>query len=195
MWINFESIEPFAIKVIAGGVNAISGESMIEDSATTIRRKAKLSHGQSIRDYIVCGARHAGLGNKTQEWLDGISTADGKVMQFVATTTNSGYSVETQVTGKDSVAGISFEVIPKKGKGISIKVHDLRGRTRVFKVSIYVSVATLKTSLFKVYDIPPSKQRLIFNGYQLFDGEFERQCHLFQFANSSTRCNAGILSY
>ncbi len=179
MWLNFKSLEPFAIKVIVGGVNAISGEPIIENIATTLRRKAKLSEGKSIQDYIVCGGIDTVSGKRTQQWLDGISTSDGKVMQFVATQIGSGYSIETQVTGDDSIAEIQFEVISKKRKAVNIKVLELCGTTHVLNVNLYTSVATLKAAIYKIIRIPPERQRVIFNGKQLSDGEFGGQCSLF----------------
>ncbi len=56
----------------------------------------------------------------SQKWLDGVATADGKVMQFVATPVGCGYSVETQIAGEDSIAGAQFEIMPTKRVGMSI---------------------------------------------------------------------------
>lgn len=105
MWINFHASQPFAIKVLAGGINAISGEGAFKDIATVFRLKEKLSQKKSIQDYVVA---------PNQKWLDGIAKLDGQVMQFVAAPEGSGYSIEAQVTGHDSVGGLQFEVIPAK---------------------------------------------------------------------------------
>lgn len=105
MWINFYATQPFAIKVFAGGINVVSGEGAFKDMATFFRLKEKLSQDKSIQDYVVA---------PNQKWLDGVAKLDGQVMQFVATSEGSGYSVEAQVTGHDSVGGLQFEVIPAK---------------------------------------------------------------------------------
>lgn len=38
MWIRFDSDDQFAINISGGGVNAISGEPLVETSATQLRR-------------------------------------------------------------------------------------------------------------------------------------------------------------
>jgi hypothetical protein len=141
MWIAFETDttedgpERFVIKPFVGGVNGISGESMIGDMATLARQLNSISPKQ---DYIVL---------PEQMWLDGIATSPGRVKQFVATpmlaeyqqslqssnkqknresesqdetksseTTQSfptGTSVEYQVTGRESVGGIQLHIIPQ----------------------------------------------------------------------------------
>lgn len=53
MWINFSSMDRFAIKVHLGGVNAISGEPMIENTTTKLRRLNLLEKKKSIQDYVV----------------------------------------------------------------------------------------------------------------------------------------------
>ncbi|KAK3044758.1 hypothetical protein LTS18_000440, partial [Coniosporium uncinatum] len=104
MWINSEATQPFAFNVYVGGVNAISGEAMIETEETAKRRSARLTEKKPIQDYIV---------PPNQLWLDGIANADGTVRQFVAMTKGSDYSVEAQVTGQDLICGLQFEIIPQ----------------------------------------------------------------------------------
>ncbi|MCJ1380914.1 hypothetical protein MMC17_004023 [Xylographa soralifera] len=53
MWINFECDHIFAIKVYVGGVNAVSGESAIEDMGTKLRRLELLTKEKSFQDYVV----------------------------------------------------------------------------------------------------------------------------------------------
>ena len=107
MWINFEAGRPFAVKVFVGGVNAVSGESSRNNMASVLRRNNQLSKGGAIQDYIM-PPHHAGL--------DGVVVQDSQVRQFVATPMGSGYSVEAQLTGDDSIGGLQFEVV-------SLKVH------------------------------------------------------------------------
>ncbi|KAK0106277.1 hypothetical protein ONS96_003917 [Cadophora gregata f. sp. sojae] len=116
MWMYFEASHPFAVKVCVGGINAVSGEPVKENIGTIIRQKTKLSQGKSIQDYVVAGP---------QRWLDGVATHDGSVRQFVATPMGSGYSVEAQMTGTESFAGLQLEVVPLKNHShsrIKIKV-------------------------------------------------------------------------
>ena len=53
MWTNFESSDRFAVQVHVGGVNAISGEPMIEDEATMLRRLSLIEEKESIQNYVV----------------------------------------------------------------------------------------------------------------------------------------------
>ena len=70
----------FALKVLLGGVNAISGET------TDLNKTPQLNPKQ---DYLVV----PGQGS-----LDGFATAPGQVKQFVAIPYGSGYSIEHQVS-------------------------------------------------------------------------------------------------
>jgi hypothetical protein len=69
MWIHFKSQRPYAIKVFAGDINAISGEPKNETSTSNIRRKKQLAADKSIQDYVV---------SPSHEWLDDITCLDGK---------------------------------------------------------------------------------------------------------------------
>ena len=53
MWIHFESKVRFAVQVHVGGVNAISGEPMIEDEATMLRHLSLIEEKESIQNYVV----------------------------------------------------------------------------------------------------------------------------------------------
>lgn len=106
MWIQFYTDELFAIKVYLGGVNGISGEPMVPNMATYLEQKNNVSRKQ---DYIVV---------PSQPWLDGIATGPGLVKQFVAMPYGSGYSVEHQVTGMETVGGLQFEIIPAYDRNV-----------------------------------------------------------------------------
>ncbi|CAG7558679.1 unnamed protein product [Fusarium equiseti] len=83
--------------------NAISGEPAIPNAATTLRRRNRIRYGKSIQDYLAIGVNG-------QRWLDGVAVEPGKVRQFVAMPMGSGHSVEAQMTGEETTAGIQFEV-------------------------------------------------------------------------------------
>jgi hypothetical protein len=85
MWLRFTSNNTFAIRIYVGGVNGITGEPMIPNMATCLKRQNGIERKQ---DYIVV---------PSQPWLDGIATSPGMVKQFVAVPYESGYSVEHQV--------------------------------------------------------------------------------------------------
>jgi hypothetical protein len=102
MWLNFKpggvsfrqgmGRYPFAIRVAAGKVNAVSGEEWTK----------KLKKG----DYMVA---------PPQPWLDGFCVEKGKIRQFVAMPLGWGLTVEQQVTGKEEFGGVQIEVYPMKG--------------------------------------------------------------------------------
>lgn len=91
-WINFDSKfrRPYAIKVYAGGVNAVSGLPSTADAAP----------GQ--QDYVVI---------PKQRWLDGVAVKAGLVRQFVAVPLGENRTVEGQITGSERFGGIQFEVV------------------------------------------------------------------------------------
>jgi hypothetical protein len=100
MWIAFggggwrsRGRYPFAIKVAAGKINAISGKPW----------KPELDGSE--RDYVVL---------PVQPWLDGFCVAKDVIRQFVAMPLGSGYSVEEQITGKPEHGGLQIIVYPMR---------------------------------------------------------------------------------
>jgi hypothetical protein len=100
MWIAFggggwrsRGRYPFAIKVAAGKINAISGKPW----------KPELDGSE--RDYVVV---------PEQPWLDGFCVAKDVIRQFVAMPLGSGYSVEEQITGKPGHGGLQIIVYPMR---------------------------------------------------------------------------------
>ena len=172
MWIAFESKSDFAVKVHVGGVNALSGESRNEDMSTTMRRQKLLSEGKSIQDYIVTPG---------QLWLDGIPIGHGRVRQFVAMPTGSGFSLEAQVTSRECVAGIQFEVIPRI-KPSTDSYSERRDAFQIFvktsgkiitmKIHPSATIAAIKEVIREKEGIPAELQRLIYSGERLYDGEY-----------------------
>ncbi|KAE9369833.1 hypothetical protein N431DRAFT_560557 [Stipitochalara longipes BDJ] len=152
MWIKFKSQRSFAIKIHAGGINAVSGEPQTEDIATMLKRKLLLTEGKTIQDYVVAGS---------QLWLDGIATNDGKVMQFVATPVDSGYSVEAQINGKDTIAGLQFEIIPTKRKPMFLHVMTLAGKHIQFQVEACMTIAHVKRLIEVREGIPYNDRRIV----------------------------------
>lgn len=100
MWISFSGPrwKPRAVKIGVGGVNALTGEKWSEEF-----KKEK------EQDYLVAPI--------PQLWIDGIKSGKGTIRQFVAMPLGKGYTVEGQITGKETVGGIQVVVShPKKGK-------------------------------------------------------------------------------
>ena len=103
LWLNFNSKPiqghrtsyPFAIKVAAGKINAVSGGSWTD----RLHRNPQ--------DYMV---------SPKQPWLDGYCVEKGIIRQFVAMPLGSGYSAEEQITGKGDWGGLQIIVYPMKRK-------------------------------------------------------------------------------
>lgn len=91
-----ESWKPCAVKVGAGGVDAVSGEAWDE------RLRA------DPQSYLVC---------PPQPWLDGINSGHGTIRQFVAVPLGRGHTIEAQVTGAETVGGLQILVFaPRPGR-------------------------------------------------------------------------------
>ena len=101
LWIHFsthhiakrDSTYPFAIKVAAGKIDAVSGKGW--------------SDGLHARpqDYMVVPG---------QPWLDGFCVEKGLIRQFVAMPLGAGYTAEEQLTGKAEYGGLQIIVYPMK---------------------------------------------------------------------------------
>ncbi|MEQ9460445.1 MAG: hypothetical protein RIG82_05795 [Phycisphaeraceae bacterium] len=101
MWICFESdaihrrdtAYPFAVKVGAGKINAMSG--------------LPWQNGLNPKpqDYVVA---------PDQPWLDGFNVGKEVIRQFVATPLGSGESVEEQLTGMAEHGGVQLAVCPMR---------------------------------------------------------------------------------
>ena len=183
MWIRFKSRSQFAIKIYLGGVNAVSGEPMIENAATQLRRQKLKADGESIQDYVV---------TPKQKWLDGIASTAGVMRQFVAMPMGSGYSVEAQVTGQELTGGLQFEITPQvheivrnvvrtpeeSTKRIQILVRALSGKNFTLRVPVTITIEEIKTKIEKREGIPPDQQRLLWCGGQLEDGKLRYPCEV-----------------
>ncbi len=95
LWINFRTRYPFAVRVGAGKINAVTGEPWVADLQ---------AHPQN---YLVL---------PEQPWLDGFAVRKGVIRQFVAMPLGAGYSVEEQITGKPDIGGIQLQVFPLRAE-------------------------------------------------------------------------------
>jgi len=95
LWLNFSGSGqyPFALKVAAGKIDAVTGHSWSNG----------LNRGP--QDYVVV---------PEQPWLDGYCVKKGIIRQFVAMPLGSGYSVEEQVTGEAEFGGIQVIAYPMR---------------------------------------------------------------------------------
>ena len=94
LWLSFSALTDCAVKIGVGGVNALTGEALREGLTCPSGKQA----------YVAC---------PQQPWLDGVCLEKGVVRQFVAMPLGQGYSVEHQVTGKETHGGLQIEVFPR----------------------------------------------------------------------------------
>jgi hypothetical protein len=97
MWLNFRSPRdyPFAVKVAAGKVNAVTGE----DWDDGLHR--------SPQDYMAV---------PEQPWLDGWCVEEGVIRQFVAMPLGEGYTAEEQITGEAEHGGVQITAYPMRAE-------------------------------------------------------------------------------
>ena len=97
LWLNYTSPNdyPFAVKIAAGKINALSGEPWRDGLH------------RNPQDYSVTPG---------QPWLDGFCVSKGVVRQFVAAPLGMGASVEEQLTGSAEHGGLQILVHPMKGE-------------------------------------------------------------------------------
>ncbi|KAL2067774.1 hypothetical protein VTL71DRAFT_15870 [Oculimacula yallundae] len=164
LWISFKSTKPFAIKVLIGGINAVSGEPIMETFATRLRRSKLAQEKSSIQDYIVVDPADQG-----QLWLDGIAKLNGKVMQFVAVPSGTGYSVEAQIAETESVGGIQIVITPiRAGPILYITVYQLGGKpTLSVMIDGNATVYALMCSISQKNGTPISQMGILFNNRRL----------------------------
>ncbi|KAM0351768.1 hypothetical protein ACHAPU_002280 [Fusarium lateritium] len=162
--INFKAKRRYAIRIFVGGINAVSGEPAVPNAATALRRHNLLKSGKSLQDYVVVPG---------QRWLDGMAVKPGQVRQFVAMPVGSGHSVEAQMTGQETAAGIQFEITrldlvsDNPGKRIEVIVLSLIGKGVPFMIGCDETVESLKELISVKDNIPIDDQRIIFMGRQL----------------------------
>lgn len=187
MWVSFSSDVPFAVKLYAGGINAVSGEPVDETEVTLMRRLKLLQGYKSIQDYVVV---------PNQLWLDGIASADGQVRQFTAVKMGMKYTVEAQITGKELVGGLQiaatpasfaefkhrYTVMPKPAgtPHFQIFISTLTGKLITLTVSALHTVEEVKFVVQNKDGTPTYMQRFIFAGRQLEDGHTLNQYHIIE---------------
>ena len=101
LWLRFEphsdwerdSAYPFAIRVAAGKINAVTGQQWTNGLH------------EDPQDYMVA---------PRQPWLDGFCVTRGTIRQFVAMPLGQGYTAEEQITGEAVDGGVQIVVYPMK---------------------------------------------------------------------------------
>ena len=104
MWISFNSGYPCAIKIAAGKINAVTGDSWCNELRT------------NKQDYVV---------TPDQLWLDGFNVGKDTVRQFVAMPLGEGFTAEEQITGAAEFGGLQIFVSPMKKERYEEKQEKL----------------------------------------------------------------------
>lgn len=125
MWLNFSSPTdyPFAVKVAAGKVNAVTGEGWSDGLHT------------DPQDYVAIPA---------QPWLDGFCVGEGTIRQFVAMPLGAGYTAEEQITGSAEHGGVQIVAVPMKARAwerMRRRSGDLASRVPGLKDMMCSSIA------------------------------------------------------
>jgi len=118
LWLNFdgkyiesrETQYPYAIKVAAGKINAVTGEQWSPELS------------DSPQDYLV---------SPGQPWLDGYCVEKGFIRQFVAMPLGSGYSAEEQLTGEAEHGGLQIVAYPMKREVFDRRFPKIKRRSRM----------------------------------------------------------------
>jgi hypothetical protein len=118
MWISFNSVRPFAVKVLANGINIISSKPTASapalKRAPLSRRRSSSFQGPVPQDYVV---------PPKQLWLDGMVKLDGTAEQFVANPVDGIYNVDAIIKSQNAPVKIMFEITPTKNKEMWIYVE------------------------------------------------------------------------
>lgn len=93
LWIRFNAAYPFAVKVGAGKINAITGKRW---------DAGRLAGGRAQNFLTVPG----------QSFLDGFAGGKAVTLQFVAMPLGNGHTVEEQITGDAEYGGLQLQVFP-----------------------------------------------------------------------------------
>lgn len=135
MWLSFNSRWPFAIKIAAGKINAVSGEAW-NPQLLKLNKIAQAYDSRQNEPYTVCAgktcmtfenpfsnieAQFNTIETKPdyivapkQPWLDGFNVGKGLIRQFIAMPLGAGYTVEEQLTNKAEHGGIQIIAYPMK---------------------------------------------------------------------------------
>jgi hypothetical protein len=129
LWVSFSGEYPFAVKVGAGKIDAVTGESWTDG----------LHRGP--QDYVVVPG---------QPWLDGFAVEKGIIRQFVAMPLGSGYTVEEQITGKAEHGGLQVVAYPVRA---AVWERMKRERLATLRRDVCSSLASLDVREQVWYDM------------------------------------------
>ena len=106
MWLRFDAEYPMAIKVAAGKIDAVTGETWTNELS---RRP---------QNYMAV---------PEQPWLDGFCVEKGLIRQFVAMPLGAGYTAEEQLTGEAEHGGLQIAAYPMLAATYEKWLEEQRG--------------------------------------------------------------------
>lgn len=125
MWISFNCVRPFSVKVYINDLNIITGKPLVPTQPQTTRRAPLIRRLSSsiqgsgpssfqrptAQDYVV---------PPKQRWIDGIVKFDGISQQFVASPLDTVDGPEEKIA---PLVTIKFEITPTKNKNMWVYVE------------------------------------------------------------------------
>ena len=155
LWICFSGHYPFAVKVAAGKINAVTGE------------EGRDGLHRDPQDYLT--APH-------QPWLDGYCVERGVIRQFVAMPLGEGYTAEEQIAGHGEVGGIQIVACPMKPE--AFERHIGRVRTTAWAV-LSATGARLGSPDFGLAPGGRMRQEIYHDRYPLEDWDQRHRARCF----------------
>lgn len=104
-WINFSGDYPMAVKVAAGKINAVTGDTWTNELSGV------------KQDYVVIPG---------QQWLDGFCVGEGLIRQFVAMSMGEGFTAEEQITGEADHGGLQIIAYPMRAESYEAILAERR---------------------------------------------------------------------
>lgn len=148
MWVQFpsgrrrDSAYPFAIKIAAGKINAITGEPW---------RDALSDQPQ---DYVTTPG---------QPWIDGFCVQKGMIRQFVAMPLGQGYTAEEQITGAAEHGSLQIVAYPMKRERYEQLCEERQAKARAWLTALGIVLDEMPEpptpSKKRKHDIQPSMKR------------------------------------
>ena len=211
MWIRFTSRYPFAVKIAAGKINAVSGEAWrpelqrkghwaVQGPAHDLLARApheqaafeeSLKH-QARREYIPGEQDYVTL--PSQPWLDGFNVGQGKIRQFVAMPLGDGYTVEEQLTGEALHGGLQIIVYPIKPEFyVPPTPSPLRGMLFFASAAMPNSVASAASAEMGLAAGGLMKQKIYEDtyGYDKWDQTHSSRCFVHLLNSTAYRAVTG----
>ena len=140
LWFSFAgNPDVVAVKFLAGGINAITGEKETGEARTVLKNNGADAFGQN---YMII---------PDQPWLDGFKKQKGTVGQFIAVPLGKGRSVEEKLE-KTQTGSIQMIVIPVKKEILEQQAEAQRLRRAEIEAQIKDVVGIMRNNIEKVLE-------------------------------------------